>query len=178
MYKLLTLSAFLVFVSFGSCFAQTLSRGVQIERVAIFDEGSTSFDETPLGIVDVSRGDCGSTNDPDPEPFNNTVLGLKLSNTNLSSRRVRRLVARIRLSDRRVTVRSRIVQLVPSESSTEVFMVLAIPDQAGGKVLVGDSRALSNSEGARNARVRLRGQGFRLRARYSMIFANPNRCEG
>ncbi|MCB0328070.1 MAG: hypothetical protein KDD70_00360 [Bdellovibrionales bacterium] len=186
-----SLSAFLLLLSLMPMPLQADSDGVRVLENRIFDEGEGSLGGSGTFSIDTREDNCelNPDADPDPEPFFDTLLQIRLINNRNQDIRFTRLNYRIRYRDEfgnrvRVKVRKLGVSrgaIVPGNGEEGEVLFLLLDKKEDQKGFPRSSTVLPTEAGFRKIRYTLfgnteSGERITLRSVLSVSIDNFNRC--
>lgn len=167
--------------------AQGFSQSARITSIAFYDKGTIGDGTQGEVVIDTVGGICGGDGSGTAEPFFETVVGIKVSNTTLYDLRVKSIRIRVPKANgaRRHFTSRRLAPVgsnqVPSskEQSTTVFSLFT--EAFDGLKRFPRFGVIPSELGIRNVTVILaladgRGRTYTLRARVAVAFRNIDRC--
>ena len=157
---------------------------ISIVAIDALDNGALDDTSASTPSVDIVQGSCGSS----AEPFNDTLLRIKVSNTSNAAVRFKRIEFVIpnpygvggKLRTRKFAPVGS-VEVRPSESEDSYLYALFLDTSATLKKFAGESQTIPNDLGFRSIRIVLSGRDelerrVSISARTTLSFDDFDRC--
>jgi hypothetical protein len=153
----------------------------RIVGISVYDQGINGTNEP---AIDVSQGLCGEEPELTPEPFNETIVGLTITNQSLFDIRFQKVRFRLRDNLFNPNNRGRLAPIGGGEVSskeTKELKAFLLDIDGGSKYFYGSNEAVPAS-GFANLQAIISGRNFKgkrikLKANSAITFHNLNRCQ-